>query len=226
MVKAILFDVYNTLVKESKDVGMYYTEAIRAVYGLNVENIKLADYEGMTTQETITEILSRNGLGGKEINEKMPQFLEELPYSHYNVAGHDSAVLMAGAQDVLKSFSTDDNYAVGIATGMLERIVRNMFERAGLNLDNLIKFGCYGNAGRDFSGILEHAVNQAMVAGAQSGQILLVSSSASALRAAKSRSVWAVGVATGKYSASELQAAGADMVAKNLKEVQKAAKSY
>lgn len=158
---AVLFDIENTLIKEAKDVSQYYFEAIRSSYGLSIEDIHISDYRGLTVQETLDSILSKQGLSKGEINEKRELFLEELPYAHYNVAGHDRSVLIDGAKDLLERLNKKNDYIVAAASGQLERILRNLFERAELNYDKYFKFGYYGDTDERMSMIIDAAITKA-----------------------------------------------------------------
>jgi phosphoglycolate phosphatase-like HAD superfamily hydrolase len=158
--KAVLFDVQNTLIKEKKDVSQYYFEAVRSSYGLSVDDIDLENYKEMTTQETVIDILEKQGLTRQKAHENMKLFLEELPYAHYNVAGHDHAVLANGAKEFL-TYLHKKGYILGVATGQLERILRNMFDRAGLNYDSYFKFGTYGDADEHITNIIEASIDVA-----------------------------------------------------------------
>lgn len=218
---ALLFDVDNTLVRESKDISQYYFEAIRSVYGLYIDGIRVSDYDGMSAKETITSILTRNGQKREEIDAKLEQFMEELPYAHYNVAGHDAAFPMDGAKDLLAFVSKNADIIAGIATGHLERIVKDMFHRAGID-ESWVRFGSYGNASSDMQRIVEHAVEEVQSKDVTSKEsIFLVSSSVYPIRAASSLGIKTIGVCTGRYTSDNLREAGAKAVIKSLKDARK-----
>jgi phosphoglycolate phosphatase-like HAD superfamily hydrolase len=220
--KAVLFDIENTLVKESKDVSQYFYEAIRSSYGLSIDDIKLSDYEGHTVQETVEDILKRQGLSKEEVMEKQELFLEELPYAHYNVAGHDKAVLLGGAKDLLDRLSKKNDYVIGVATGQLERILRNMFERSGLDYDQYFKFGFYGNTSEHITRILDAAINRAEKDyGVKRQDISFVTNSRRYASAAHSVGINAIAVVTDPYSKKQLDHFEAGHVVKNLKECEK-----
>ena len=94
MAKALLLDL-AVLVREQKEVGKFWTENIRNVYGIYLDDIKAADMDG-----TVQEILYRNS-GARDIQKddvdaKMELFINEMPYAYYNVAGRDNMIWRTG----------------------------------------------------------------------------------------------------------------------------------
>lgn len=221
--RAVLFDV-NALLKEQKDVSTYMFEVIQNVFGHLIEDIKISDYDGMTSQEMVIAILKKNGISDSDITDKLANYVEEVPYSHYNVAGHDSVVIADGAKEALESLSKSGNVLVGIATGQMERIARNMFERAKIDMDSYFKFGAYGNISPEFSKILEEAISKAESMGVSRSGIYFVSSAPQPLGIAKSLGIKPIGIAFGKYSKAELEQAGASTTVKSVKDVPRLAR--
>ncbi|MGD0510645.1 MAG: HAD hydrolase-like protein [Candidatus Micrarchaeaceae archaeon] len=219
--KVVLFDIDNTLVREWKDVSQYYVETIRNTYGVMIDDIDLSKYEGMTVQETVEGILSANGLNEEEINAKRGLFLQELPYNHYNVAGHDKVELIDGAKDLLQH-AHKRGYVIGAATGQLEGILRNMFDRAELNYDSYFKFGTYGDASTHIKEIIETSIDVAhrdFLADRQN--IIFMSSSKDHVVAAQSLGIIAIGVVTDERSRKEMEGLTKGNVAKKLKDCEK-----
>ncbi|MGI0100643.1 MAG: HAD family hydrolase [Candidatus Micrarchaeaceae archaeon] len=219
--KVVLFDLENTLIREWKDVSSYYFEAIRNSYGLSIDDIDLSKYEGMTVQETLIDILSKNGISRDDIYKKHELFLQELPYAHYNVAGHDSAVLVDGAKNLLRHLHSRD-YVMGVASGQLEKILRNMFDRAGMHYDSYFKFGTYGDASESFSKILEASIDVAHKEFlSDKHHIYFVSNTKGHVASAHSMGINAIGVITDQFSKKDLENIGMVHVAKSLKDCER-----
>jgi phosphoglycolate phosphatase-like HAD superfamily hydrolase len=220
--KAVLFDIENLLVREAKDVSTYYFEAIRSSYGLSIDDIKLSDYQGMTVQEKLMQILTTKGnLSRDEILEKRDLFMEELPYAHYNVAGHDKAILFDGAKDTLKRFN-DKGYIVASASGQLERILNNLFHRADLNYTDIFKCGTYGSDGETMHEIINGAIG---AVGKQfeidKPDITFVGPTKEGVESAKAAGINAVGVMSDPYSRKELEGLTGSQIVKSVKDCEK-----
>lgn len=215
----VLIDPDNSIVREVKDVSQYYMEGIRMVYGVYIDNINLAEFSGMTTQETVAELLHRNGIPEGEINEKLHVFVEELPYEHYNVAGHDAARLGDGAKDALAELARNNELIVGAASGQLERILKNMFERAGLKMEQYFKFGAYGDAAGDMNGIIKAALDKANGFGIPKEKTFFVGYSPQSIGAARTLGLHTIGVVTERFTAEQLSQAGAEHTARSPREL-------
>lgn len=186
-----------------------------------INNIDLSRYEGLTVQETLSSILSENGLTDEETQAKRDLFLQELPYAHYNVAGHDKVVLMDGAKELLHNIR-EKGYVIGAATGQLENILRNMFDRAGINYDSYFKFGTYGDASEHIPKIIETSAdiaNRDFLADKQ--HITFISSSKDHVIAAHDLGINAIGVVTDERSRKELGRLTVGNVAKSLKDCER-----
>lgn len=222
MPTVVLMDVENTLVKEIKDVSQYLFEAIRSVYGISVDGIRVDDYVDMTIQGMLFKVLASAGLEEQDITQKMPQFFEELPYSHYNVAGHDSVSIAPGTKEMLESLAKDSDVVMGVATGQLEGITREMLTRADIDTDMYFKFGTYANAGRGFSEIIGAAASHALKKyGAEKRHMHIISCRPSMLSSALSEGLHAIGVAGMVFDSKALHKAGVQNVITNLRDVKK-----
>jgi phosphoglycolate phosphatase-like HAD superfamily hydrolase len=212
----VLFDVQNTLVKEVKDESAFLAEAIRGIYGFSVD-VKESDYDGMAFQEAIEGILLKNDVDKEYINEHLERIIKELPYSYYNVAGHDRMLALDGAADLIKNLSRNE-VSLGIVTGAAKGMVTNMFDRAGLDF-GAFKFGFYGDSGKTMADIIKAAAEGVSnEAGAPKDRIFVVSSSPRAIAGAKVSGLIPIGVATGSFNANQLKEAGAKIVLNKLTE--------
>ncbi len=214
--KLVLIEVNKVLVTDQRDVSEYVSEAIRSRYGMQPE-VRLEDYEGMTSKEMIIDILKKVGLDDEEIAKRLDGCAEELGYSYYNVAGREAISIMDGSKQLLDEMSKR-GFLIGIATGEVEELVKNRLERAGM-LD-YFKFGSYGNTGTSVKEILKMAFERAVREYGISDPrtVYVIASYPGILSAAKELGFNGIGVATGKYKKEELEKAGAEIVVSSLKE--------
>lgn len=217
----VLIDPDKSMVREAKDVSQYYMEGIRMVYGVYIDDINLKEFNGRTTQETVIELLQRNSIPQSEIDEKLHVFTEELPYEHYNVAGHDFANLGEGAKEALEKLSNDNEIILGAASGQLERILKNMFERAGLKMESYFKFGAYGDAAMDMGGIIKAALEKANGFGIPRERTFFVGYSPQSISAAKALGLRTIAIATDYFYPEQLTQAGAERVTKSPRDIPK-----
>ena len=213
MDKLVLFDVNNTLTKDTKDISEYVQESIRNIYGVLVD-VNLAKYEGMTAQETAEAVLLENGMQKDEIEQKLVRYTEDLFYSYYNVAGHDRQLALDGAKELLEGLSKE-GVLIGIVTGETERVARFRLEKTAM-LD-YFKFGAFGNEAKSADGIVAKALEKAKIDFSFSGKVVLVSCYPNLVKAAKANGIAAIGIANGKFAPAALSEAGAASVVGDLR---------
>ena len=214
MDKLALFDVNNTLTKDTKDISEYVAESIRNIYGTLVD-VDLSKYEGMTSQETAEAVLLENGMPKEEIEMKLSRYTEDLFYSYYNVAGHDRQLMLDGAKELLEELSKN-GALIGIATGEAERVARFRLEKTGLG--SYFKFGAFGNEAKSADEIVAKAAEKAKSEFSFSGKAVLVSCYPNFVKAAKQSGIAPVAVENGKFPGGVLTEAGAEKVIKSLNE--------
>lgn len=206
------------MVKEQREVGQWWTENIRNVYGIYLDDIKAEEMDG-TIQEILYKKLAENGITRQEADAKMELFINEAPYAYFNVGGRDNMSLMDGAKDVIGLANSKD-FIVGLATPLPEKMAQNMMERTKID-PKTFKFAEYGALNRDANTLLMTAVSTAKSLGAEpDSDGIFVSSSPSMLSSARAVRIKTIAVTNGQDQKFE----GLDLDAKvrSLKDVKNA----
>ena len=192
-----LFDVKGALLSCGA-ASAYYTEAIRNIFGLQLDEIDLNKYEGMTAQMAAESILKENGVQDSMIKEKMTPFLEELQYSYNNYDGmahiaKTKSIMADGAEEVLRAMQ-DKGIELCAVTGELERIATLNMDRAGIL--KYFRLGIYGSAGRTYSDLLAAALGsiKSKYGGYDKAGVFVISSNADMISAAKAEGLKAIAV--------------------------------
>lgn len=217
MANAILIDL-AVLVKEAKEVGQFWTENIRNVYGLYLDDIKASDMDG-TVQEILYKKLGEHGMSRQDVDAKLETFINEMPYAYYNVGGRDNMSLTDGAKDVIALCNSKD-FVVGIATPIPEKMAHNMMERVKID-PKIFKFAEYGAFNKDANALLMAAISSAKAVGTEpDNDGIFVSSSPSMLSSARAVRIKTVAVTNGDDKKFE----GLDLDAKirSLKDIKRA----
>ncbi|MEM0201496.1 MAG: HAD hydrolase-like protein, partial [Candidatus Micrarchaeaceae archaeon] len=138
MDKYVLLDA-QTLVYDKKDISRYVSESIMNIYGIITE-VNLNNYSDFTSKETATQILKENGLKEEEIIPRLDRYLEDLPYSYYNVAWSDELYLMDGSKQLIDYMKKSK---IEISSVSLEptKIIDMRFKKVGIENYFLYKFG-------------------------------------------------------------------------------------
>lgn len=138
MEKYVLLDA-QTLVRDKKDISRYVSESIMNIYGIITE-VNLKNYPDLTSKEIATQILKENGLLEQEIAPRLDRYLEDLPYSYYNVAWSDELELSEGSKQLIE-FNKKSN--IDICSISLEptKIAEMRFKKLGLEKYFSFNFG-------------------------------------------------------------------------------------
>lgn len=210
----VLFDTYGTVVKNAKDISPYVAESIMNIYGIIVK-VDLSKYKGLTSKQIAWEVLKENNFDEKEIEPRLDRYMEDLPYSYYNVAWSDKLNVVDGSKELLEELQKKD-FLIGIATGEAEPVAKLRLQKAGL--EQYFKFGGYGEDGITFDEIVSKALKRAEEQGLQKEDGLMILSNPVLIRIAKKAGVRVVGVESEGTPVKELKEAGADLIVKNLKD--------
>ncbi len=213
-VNALLIDL-AALVKEQREMGQFWTENIRNVYGIYIDDIKAENMDG-TVQDILYRKLGEHGMSRMDVDAKMELFINEMPYAYYNVAGRDNMSLADGAKDILNLCNSKD-FVVGLATPLHEKIAQNMMERAKID-PKAFKFSEFGGLNKEANALLMAAVSAAKAQGAEpDSDGIFVSASPSMLSSARAVRIKTVAVTNGEDQKFE----GLDLDAKirSLKEI-------
>ena len=215
MGKLVLFDVDKTLIRDSKDISEYVSESIRNIYGIIVK-VNISEYEGLTAKEAAHQILAKEGTPEKEIDEKLDRYVEDLPYTYYNVSpSYDKPIFMKGAKELL-GILRKKGVTLGIASGEPKRVVEMKLDKVGIR--DYFSIGAYGNLNQNPTEIVKEAISIAKSERNFIGdEIFMVSSSPTFIRGAKENEIFAIGVTSGKFGERELNEANADIVVDSLK---------
>lgn len=209
-----LFDTYKTVVKNAKDISPYVAESIMNIYGIIVK-VDLSRYQGLTSKQIAKAVLLENGFREKDIDHKLARYMEDLPYSYYNVAWSDTIHTTDGAKELLQELEKRD-VLIGIATGEGERVAKMRLDKA--KIGEHFKLGAYGEDGITYNEILAKGLRKVEEQGLQKEDGVVIVSSPVFVSVGKNLGVRVVGVETPESSAKDLKAAGADLVVRSLKE--------
>lgn len=219
--RLVLLDVNKLLVKDTRDVSEYITEAIQSRYSFRPE-VNADEYEGWSAQQMLRDILEKNGISKDDIENKLEGCAEELGYSYFNVTGREAITTMNGARQLVDEL-TKKGAIVGIATGEVGSQVKNRLDRAGLS--QLFKFGEYGDHHEELKDIVSGAIAKARGQGYAGGQVWVICTSPIMVKAAKAAGANAIGVAGGRYGTDELDTAGASVTVQGIKDRSKIVKA-
>ncbi len=218
MTRLVLFDVDGTLVSAHGAGSRSVREALIEVYG-RTGPIDSYDFHGRTDPQIVRELMRLAGLEDEEIDAGMDRLwslylarLEgelEKPTTEVEV--------LPGVVELLDALHETQDDLVALLTGNIEPGAELKLSAA--DLWHRFDFGAYGSDHERRDRLPAIAVERAREAtGLEfSGRsVVIIGDTPFDVHCGRALGVWAVAVATGKHSVTELEEAGADVVLDSL----------
>jgi phosphoglycolate phosphatase len=214
---AILFDIDGTLITTGGAGAVAWRRAFDELYGIPADIGMFSD-AGMTDPEvgrkTFAAVIGREP-ERRELARVMAIRLKYLPEA---VAESRSYRVLHGVEELLPRLVAE-GYLLGLTTGGTDSAAHIKLARA--NLARWFTFGGYGSDSTDRTELTRKAIKRAgMLVGMELDpqRALVVGDTPLDIAAAHGAGAVAVGVASGHFTAEQLQEAGADYVVGSLRE--------
>ena len=214
---AILFDIDGTLITTGGAGAVAWRLAFEELYGIPADIGMFSD-AGMTDPEvgrkTFSAVIGHEP-GPRELARVMAMRLKYLPQA---VAESKGYRVLDGVEELLPRL-VDEGYLLGLTTGGTDSAAHIKLARA--NLARWFTFGGYGSDSTDRTELTRRAISRAgMLLGMELDpqQALVVGDTPLDIAAAHGAGAIGVGVASGHFTAEQLEQAGADAVLESLRE--------
>lgn len=213
---AILFDIDGTLIISGGAGAKSWRLAFDELYGIPADIGQYTE-TGMTDPD-VGRRTFEGALHRAPSRTEFAKLLERrLFYLHTTVA-QSQHYRFDGVDDLLPRL-LEEGYLLGIVTGNLEGAAHIKLHRA--NLNRFFSFGGYGSDSSDRAEVTRIALRRATIVYGKpvsASQCLVVGDTPNDVAAAHTAGIQCVGVASHKFNADQLTAAGADYVIGSLKE--------
>jgi phosphoglycolate phosphatase len=216
-VEAVLFDIDGTLLVTGGAGAVAWQRAFRELHGIDAD-IDEHTHAGMTDPEiaaiVFREVIGREG-SSAERAEAIAGYLSHLQQAVEESEGYR---VMPGIGELLARLA-GEGILLGIVTGNIEAAAQIKLARGDLN--RFFAFGGYGSDSSDRTELTKKALERGgQVSGKplDPGATIAVGDTPRDVKAGHGAGLRIVGVATGKYSVAELEAAGADWSLENVTE--------
>ncbi|MBU1200880.1 MAG: HAD hydrolase-like protein [Nanoarchaeota archaeon] len=220
MDRLLLFDIDRTLLKNAKGHRDAFTHAFKEVYDIDT-TIDIINFNGMTDQQIIIEVLQKNNLSEEDIKTKIKDCMTSMIEYYDNIKNNcDPPTILAGVKKLLKELDKQ-NYLIGLVTGNLEPIARGKLERVKLN--QFFKLGGFGSDDINRTNLVKLAIKKAEenFDFKFDKNVFLFGDAPQDMNAGNEAGIITIGVTTGIYSKEQLENAAANYVIDNLKNTRK-----
>ncbi|MBU2236022.1 HAD hydrolase-like protein, partial [Patescibacteria group bacterium] len=178
-------------------------------------SIDVIQYEGMTDQQIIFEVLKIKGLDEKKIKSKLALCMDKMADAFNEAIDNDDFTILPGINDLLEKLEVN-NILIGLVTGNLEPVARGKMRK--LNLDHYFKVGGFGNEHINRTELVKIAIKKAQsnFDFVFTNNVYLFGDAPQDMRAGNEAGITPIGVTTGIYSKQQLENAGASLVLNDL----------
>jgi phosphoglycolate phosphatase len=212
----VLFDVDETLIHSGGAGARSWNAAFQTIYGKPADigkHTSAGETDPQVARETFVGVMDRQP-DENELSRIYAQYLLHLADDIGHAPGYR---VFPGAVATLTALVAA-GVTLGLVSGAMEGAARTKLVPADLN--RFFIFGAYGSDSPDRGELTKLAVDKArrLRDRFSPDQVLVVGDTPRDIQAAQVADAVSVGVATGKYSADELAAAGATHVLTSLEE--------
>lgn len=219
--KLVLFDIDGTLLHADGAGAVATYRSLRDFYGVQ-DTPPGYSMAGKVDTQIVLELAAHAGVDESVIRARLAEYwaayeailIEELPQRE--------CVVLPGVFELLKALAGQSEVVVGLLTGNVETAARLKLEAAGI-APSQFRVGAFGHEAEVREALPALAVARAE---AQLGQrfhakdVVIIGDTPADVGCGASLGVRAIGVATGRYSVAQLQAAGADAVFPDLSDTE------
>jgi phosphoglycolate phosphatase len=210
----VLFDIDGTLVDMKGAGRKSFVRALKTVFGWD-DDIAYVNFAGNTDLNVLLQVAEHHGL--KLSDEDRKRFFRQVPIELEQTAKAAELVIYPGVKALLETLSARKDVILSLVTGNVAASARIKLQQ--FDLHNHFVLGAFGDDHADRVEIARLAMRR-IENKMREDQVMrgcfLIGDTPHDILAAKSISATAVAVATGKFTAEDLQKAGADHVLTDL----------
>ena len=208
----LLFDIDGTIMTSSHAGTNAMATTAQQLYGF--EKIGPLKVHGRCDRGILAELFDGLGLSYDQCHEEFCQrYYEILPNSLVENEGR----LLPGVQSLLQRLASQDNVALGLLTGNLEKAARIKLQHVGV--DHFFEFGGYGDKFADRNDVAAVALDAAKVSLGESfspEKVWVIGDTVNDIRCARSINAKVLAVETGGGTREELTAESPDLIVSDL----------
>ncbi len=205
-IELILFDIDGTLLQSHTVTRYGMSIALKEVFR-RYGPIDQYSMSGKTDQQIMRELMLLDGISSDEINEKLPQAC----HFYVNIVCESIAQFdlhpCVGIPELLRTLQEQKHITLGLLTGNLEGIVEAKLSQAGLR-KNIFSLGAFGSDAEDRNVLPTIAILRAeklLQRKIDASSVVLVGDTPRDIACARATGTRVMAVATGNYSAEELE---------------------
>jgi phosphoglycolate phosphatase-like HAD superfamily hydrolase len=208
--KFILFDIDGTLIDSGGAGVKALNRAFEELFSIP-DAFRSISMAGKTDLQILTEGLKLHNVSNS--NGIVPEFFESYITHLRKTINSAEGHVKAGIREALVELEKSDEFVLGLLTGNIERGAMIKLEAFGL--DRYFEIGAYGNDDADRNRLLpivREKLRNSRSLNVDYRDCIVIGDTPRDVECAKPYGAYSIAVATGPYTYSSLEAAGADAV--------------
>jgi phosphoglycolate phosphatase len=216
----VLFDIDGTLVDCGKAAGKAFSAAFHEAFGVPCPIFKAEEVSGLTDTAILMEVVRRLQIDPDDLEQRRDRAFAIYARNLERELKLNPAKELPGASRAVERIKSIENCAVGLLTGSTEATARVKLETAGISFDHFV-CGAYSEDG-ELREALPPAARRRFAAlfNDEPQTTVLIGDTPRDVQAAHATGCEFIGVATGPYSVETLEAAGARIILRDLKDAE------
>jgi len=218
----VLWDIDNTLLYTAGAGRIGLGRAFRDLYGVE-DAFRSIDVSGRTDSAIFRDAAIEHGLEPGHALADLPRFIDlYIPHLEAAFGEVEGGVLKPGVPDVLRELGSRSDVVQGLGTGNFREAARAKLRHFAIAEHFPACDGGFGDDAHDRAEVIRIGIERLVAGGGVPRRIVVVGDTPHDVSAAKANGAVAVAVATGRDSAAELLACGADVALDDLADVERA----
>ena len=205
--KLVLFDIDGTLLASEGAGKRAITRALKEIFGSSGPDDY--HYDGKTDPQIVRELMKLDGKDDKAIDTRMPAvlnlYIENLNYE-LRAPDRKAPRTLAGVGKLLDALEARSDVVLGLLTGNIERGARLKLDAVGIEFSRF-RVGAYGSDHErrpQLPAIARERCRRQTGAFLNGADVVVIGDTPDDLQCGRSIGASAFGVATGRFSVSEL----------------------
>ncbi len=210
----VTFDIDNTLIRSSTGHAAAMIAAVKDIFGVTT-SIDIIRHHGRTDPDILSRILEKCGVDESIVQSKLNEGLARMQQLYAEVVQTENLVILEGVLNLLSRLE-QERFLLGLVTGNLEKIAYAKLKKIGL--DGYFRFGGFGSDHICRTELVKLAIKRAKIQFGLTDDIRVFhfGDAPQDMTAARDAGAKPIGVATGVFTAAELESAGAYRIVSNL----------
>ncbi|HZP55964.1 MAG TPA: HAD family hydrolase [Dehalococcoidia bacterium] len=220
----VLWDIDNTLLYTGGAGSLGMARAFRDLYGID-DAFRKVEFSGRTDAAIFRDAALAHGIAVEDIPSEIPRFIDAYAAHLAETLGETTGGgLMPGVRAVLEAIAARDDLEQGLGTGNFRRGGALKLRHFGIDAYFPGLPGGFGEDSEDRAAVIARGIER--MRGRLNGRgaaarVVVIGDTPHDVSAARANGAFALGVGTGRNTASELRACGADEALDDLADVER-----